>query len=420
MRDAAQLDSADSLRALRGEFHLPVDPTGKPLTYLCGHSLGLQPRAAQSLLQEELDAWGRLGVEGHFSGKRPWVSYHEQLTKGFAALAGARPHEVVAMNSLSVNLHLLLASFYRPTRERHKILIESGSFPSDRYAVMSQIAWHGFDPADSLIEATPRPGEATLREADVCELIEREGASIATVLWPGVQYLTGQSFDIAGIAAVARKHGCTVGVDLAHAIGNVPLKLHDCGVDFAVWCGYKYLNGGPGAIGGAFVHDRHAHAFDLPRLAGWWGHDPASRFAMPHDFAPQAGAAGWQISNPPIFAMTPLIASLDLFARAGMDALRAKSLRLAAFLRDGAAQIPAVRILTPGNDASHGSQVSLAFNLTGAQLTRLRQYLHAAGIVCDWREPDVLRAAPVPLYNTFADVETLIVTLKTALSGAVA
>lgn len=416
---AAQLDSADPLRALRAEFFVPVGASGQPLTYLCGHSLGLQARRAQQYVQEELDAWRTHAVEAHFTGARPWVSYHEHLTKGLATLAGAYASEVVAMNSLSVNLHLLMASFYRPTRERHKILIERSAFPSDRYAVAAQLKLHGFDPATSLVELGPRDGEVAIRDDDVCAFLDREGATIALVLWPGVQYLTGQCFDIRTIAAAARKRDCTMGIDLAHAIGNVPLALHDSGVDFAVWCGYKYLNGGPGAIGGAFVHDRHARRFDLPRLAGWWGHDPNTRFAMPHDVALQVGAAGWQVSNPPILAMAPLLASLELFERTGMDALRAKSLRLTSFVRDAvASQLPGVTLLTPNEPNAYGSQLSLSIATQSADLSRVRAHLQGAGVICDWREPDVLRFAPVPLYNSFTEAWTLITTLKTALTSA--
>jgi kynureninase len=370
--------------------------------------LGLQPKRAAALIEEELADWQNLGVEAHFAGRRPWVSYHEQLSTELASLAGAQMQEVVAMNSLSVNLHLLLVSFYRPTPERNKILIERNVFPSDRYVVESQLRWHGLNPNDVLLEIGPREGEALVRHEDLCTLIEREGTTIALVLLPGVQYLTGQRFDIAGISALARKHGCIVGFDLAHAMGNVPLALHDSDVDFAVWCGYKYLNGGPGAIGGAFVHERHARAFDLPRLAGWWGHDKNTRFAMPNAFAPLSGAEGWQVSNPPIFAMAPLLASLDIFKRAGIERLRDKSRQLTDFLARGLSQLQIpIMILTPEPE-TRGAQLSLVLKVDATRAKRIHDQLIAAGIVCDWREPNVVRVAPVPLYNTYKEAWMLI------------
>lgn len=414
---ARQLDAEDALAAYRGEFHLPGKPGGGECVYLCGHSLGLQPKHAARIVAEELEDWRDLGVEGHFTGRRPWLSYHERLSAGLAELTGATEREVVAMNTLSVNLHLLMVSFYRPRSERHCILIERGAFPSDRYAVASQIRWHGFDPANALLEIAPRPGESVIRRDDLLEYIEREGARIALVLLPGVQYLTGQRFDIAAVANAARRNGCVVGFDLAHAIGNVPLALHDSGIDFAVWCGYKYLNGGPGAIGGAFVHERHANAFDLPRFAGWWGHDKASRFAMPDAFAPLSGAEGWQISNPPILSMAPLLASLEVFARARLTRLRDKSLALTGFLRECVASQLAdrVSILTPADAESHGCQLSLSIDADESAVRRVRERLAAAHIVCDWREPNVLRVAPVPLYNSFVDAWTFADTLRSSL-----
>jgi kynureninase len=322
------------------------------------------------------------------------------------------------MNSLSVNLHLLLVSFYRPTRDRYKILIEQNAFPSDRYAVVSQLRWHGFDPQTALIEVAPRPGESALRTDDLCSIIEREGSKIATILLPGVNYLTGERFDIARISTIASRQGCVVGFDLAHAIGNVPLAIHDCNVDFAVWCSYKYLNGGPGAIGGAFVHKRHARSFDLPRFAGWWGHDKASRFAMPQTFAPLSGAEGWQVSNPPILAMAPLLASLEIFERAGMARLRAKSQRLTSFLaRAIETRLSSrVEIVTPLDPDARGCQLSLSLNREPAKIEPVRARLSAAGIVCDWREPNVLRVAPAPLYNTYNDAWRLVAALEEILA----
>lgn len=413
---AEKLDAADPLAPLRAKFHLPLGPDGSPRVYFCGHSLGLAPKRAAAIVTEELEAWAREGVAGHFTGPRPWVAYHEQLTQGFAELAGAQPIEVVAMNSLTVNLHLLLAGFYRPTRARHKILIEARAFPSDRYAVASQIRHHGFDPAEGLVEIAPRAGEDVLRTEDICEHIERHGAEIAVVLLPGVQYLSGQLLDMQAITACAHRQGCLVGFDLAHAIGNVPLNLHDWDVDFAAWCGYKYLNGGPGAIGGCFVHERHAHA-DLPRFAGWWGHDKATRFDMPQAFSPLPGAEGWQISNPPILSAAPLLASLELFEAAGMAALRRKSLDLTAYLvallREHVYE--AVSILTPDEADARGCQLSLRLNRAPHEARAIHDALTDRGMVCDWREPDVIRVAPVPLYNTFTEVWDFVAALKALL-----
>jgi len=321
LRDQAlALDGADELREFRAHFALPRDAAGAELAYLCGHSLGLAPLAARARVLEELEDWERLGVLGHEHGRRAWVGYAERLAPLLAALAGAQPAEVVAMNSLTVNLHLLLASFYRPTRTRYRIMIESGAFPSDRYLVDSQIRWHGLEPAATLIEVAPRPGEELLRMEDIDAHIGVAGKSLALVLWPGVQYRTGQAFDLKPIVSSAQRAGAAVGFDLAHAIGNLPLSLHDSGADFAAWCSYKYLNGGPGAIGGAFVHERHGHDARLPRIAGWWGSNPATRFAMGREFELTPGAAGWQLSNPPVLSAAPLFASLELFAAAGVDA----------------------------------------------------------------------------------------------------
>jgi kynureninase len=420
IRQAAALDAADRLAGFRSEFLLPTRKDGTPSVYLCGHSLGLQPRRTAGIIREELEVWAQHGVDGHFESQRPWLSYHEQLSRGLATLAGAQPGEVAAMNSLTVNLHLMLISFYRPTPQRHRLVIEKRAFSSDRYAVVSQITQRGFDAATSLVELQPRPGETTLRTEDVCEFLTREGRSVATVMLPGVQYLTGQCFDMAAITACARHAGCTVGFDLAHAMGNVPLSLHEWNVDFAVWCGYKYLNAGPGALGGCFVHERHARAFDLPRLAGWWGHDKASRFTMPEDFLPLPGAEGWQLSNPSILAAAPLIASLDLFERAGQAQLHEKSLALTAFLdtqlRDRLGD--SLTILTPAAPAARGCQLSLRLHREATEARAVHTALTAAGFVCDWREPDVIRVAPVPLYNTFRDVADFVLALEAALAAA--
>jgi kynureninase len=414
---AEQQDAADPLAPLRAEFFIPQRERGGDSIYLCGHSLGLQPRSVARVLNEELQHWAELAVEGHFASSRPWLPYHEQLTKSLATLAGAQPLEVVAMNSLTVNLHLMFTSFYRPRPGREAILVEQQAFPSDQYAVASQIQYHGFDPNNALIEIAPRAGEDVLRTEDICSLIEREGQRIATVMLPGVQYLTGQRFDIEAITRCARRQGCTVGFDLAHAIGNVPLKLHDWDVDFAVWCSYKYLNAGPGAIGGCFVHERHARSVDLPRFAGWWGHDKQSRFQMPASFQPIPGAEGWQLSNPPILAAAPLLASLPLFDQAGMDQLRAKSLRLTAYLQ-ALLQIRlsrALTITTPSDPEARGCQLSIRLHRSAAEARAAFDALASQGVFCDWREPDIIRVAPVPLYNSFLDVWQFVAALEQAL-----
>lgn len=402
---AHALDIADPLARQRSKFHLPITVDGNPQTYLCGHSLGLQPKSTASFINEELLVWQSQAVEGHFNSHRPWLSYHEQLTPGLAELCGAAPVEMVAMNSLSVNLHLLLTSFYRPTAQRNKILIEANAFPSDRYAAISHLHLHGYDATQALVEIAPRAGEDTLRTEDIVGLLEREGQHIATVLLPGVQYLSGQLLDMKAIARSAQQQGCVVGFDLAHAIGNVPLELHDWNIDFAVWCSYKYLNSGPGSIGGAFVHERHANNFELPRLAGWWGHDKTTRFAMPHEFVPLPGAEGWQVSNPPIFACAPLLASLQIFQDADIRELRNKSLQLTAYLEYLLMNLPGQRIelITPHDPAARGSQLSLRLRVPMDRARHIHEQLQKQGVVCDWREPNVMRVTPVPLYNRYVD-----------------
>ncbi len=400
--DAAALDAADPLAPFADEFHHPRDAAGRRAVYLCGHSLGLQPKSAARYVEEELASWRELAVRGHHAGPRPWTQYHEALSEPLANLAGADAAEVVAMNSLTVNLHLMMVSFYRPTADRASVLIEKSAFPSDRYAVCSQLSFHGFDPARHLIEIAPRPGERCLRTEDLIDTIAREGSRLALVLLPGVQYLTGQALDLAALAGAARRAGAVIGLDLAHAIGNTPLALHDWNIDFAVWCGYKYLNGGPGSIGGCFVHARHGANPRLPRFAGWWGHDEASRFLMGPDFEPIPGARGWQLSNPPVLSAAPLLAALDIFRRADFRRLRAKSIALSAFLRASIERLApdGVEIITPDAAAAHGCQLSLRLRTKGGGCF---ERLTAAGIIGDWREPDVLRLAPVPAYNRFAD-----------------
>jgi kynureninase len=403
--DALARDAADPLAAFADLFHQPFDATGRRSIYLCGHSLGLQPKAAAQYVEQELQDWRRLGVLGHHTAERPWINYHEHAAAPLAALAGAHPTEVVAMNSLTVNLHLMMVSFFRPTRERNRLLIEKSAFPSDRYAVASQLAFHGLNDAEHLIEIGPRPGERALRTEDLVRRIEQEGSKLAMVLLPGVQYLTGQALDLEPLAAAARHVGAAVGIDLAHAIGNTLLNLHDWNVDFAVWCSYKYLNAGPGAVGGCFVHERHARS-DLPRFAGWWGHDPQTRFQMGPQFQPIAGAQGWQISNPPVLATAPLLASLEIFQRAGMHRIREKSIALTGFLQ----QLIETRlgglvdVITPSPVAERGCQLSLRIARPAAEAKRCHDLLVAAGVVGDWREPDVLRLAPAPLYNSYSDV----------------
>ncbi len=401
LRAARELDGTDRLAPFRRHFHLPAGRAGRRI-YLCGHSLGLQPRGVAPLLAEVLDDWRQLAVDAHFDATRPWVDYHRQVVDDLATLAGAQPSEVVAMNSLTVNLHLMMASFYRPEARRPAILLEAGAFPSDRYAVDSQIAWHGHDPKTARIEVAPRDGEGYLRTADIIARVEAERERLALVLLPGVQYLTGQALDIAPIAAVCRRHGIPIGLDLAHAIGNLPLRLHDWDVDFAIWCSYKYLNAGPGAVGGCFVHERHARA-ELPRLAGWWGHDPRSRFDMPDGFRPMVGAEGWQLSNPPILSLAPLLASLSLFRQAGIRQLHAKSCRLTGFLEALLHTWLAneVEIITP---PERGCQLSLRLRGGRTRARRAFEALAEHDVVADWREPDTLRMAPVPLYTRFQDV----------------
>jgi kynureninase len=393
---ARELDARDGLARFREAFLIPRRPDGSPAVYLCGHSLGLQPRAAREFVLSELDAWAELGVEGHFKSGSPWYSYHELVREPLARLVGARPDEVVAMNSLTVNLHLLMATFYRPTRDRYAILMDAPAFPSDLYAAQSQLRHHGFDPADGLMVVSPG------RLGDV---LEHEGERVAVVLCNGVNFLTGEWYDLPRLTAAARRRGCTVGLDLAHAAGNVPLSLHDWGVDFAVWCSYKYLNSGPGAVAGCFVHERHARDSALPRFAGWWGHRQDTRFRMGPEFEATAGADGWQLSNPPILALAPLRVSLEIFHRASIARLREKSIALtgwlAALIEREAGHV--LDIVTPSDPAQRGCQLSLRVKGPRDAGRSLFEHLNANGVVGDWREPDVIRVAPTPLYNRHAD-----------------
>jgi len=409
---ALQQDSQDDLRHFREQFFIPQHE-GRDQAYFCGNSLGLQPKSLPAALTEELNNWAENGVEGHFNGKHPWMPYHEFVRDSLASVVGAMPSEVVAMNSLSVNLHLMMVSFYQPSKERNAILIEAGAFPSDRYAVESQVRFHGFDPAESLIEIEPDLPGGIFSMQHIEKIIAEYGHRIALILWPGVQYRTGQYFDLKEITRLGHTAGCKVGFDLAHAAGNLPLNLHDSGADFAAWCSYKYLNSGPGAIAGCFVHDRHANA-KLPRFAGWWGHDKSTRFKMGPEFIPTPGADGWQLSNPPIFALAPLRVSLEIFQQAGMQNLRNKSVKLTAYLEALIQQElqDALTIATPGTPDQRGCQLSLRVNAGREQGRALFEALSAQGIVGDWREPDVIRISPTPLYNNHSDVLRFIRAVK--------
>lgn len=401
---ARELDRQDPLRSYREQFHFPQHQ-GSDVLYFCGNSLGLQPKGVKDALLQELEHWQTYGVEGHFRGEMPWMYYHKFLSAQTARLVGAQEEEVVVMNTLTTNLHLMMVSFYQPTSDRYKIVMEAGAFPSDQYAVESQVRFHGFAPEEAIVEVAPREGEETLRTEDIIETIERQGAQTALVLFAGVNYYTGQFFDLPEIAAAGRRVGARVGFDLAHAAGNLPLQLHDSKADFAVWCSYKYLNSGPGGPSGVFVHERHAHAPELPRFAGWWGHDESQRFFMRKGFVPMRGAAGWQLSNAQIFSFAAHKASLDLFDEVGMPALREKSLLLTGYLEFLLQELnraqPRYRVITPTDPAARGCQLSI---LTGSDGKELFDHLSANGAVCDWREPNVIRVAPVPLYNSFEDV----------------
>jgi kynureninase len=402
----ANLGAFDPLASIRERFLLPADSTGQPLAYLCSHSLGLQARGTQAAVQRELQRWAELGVDGHFAGDPPWYTLQEPLRPLLARLLGARVDEVVFMNGLTINMHLLMQSLYRPTAERFAILTEYPPFPSDLYALQSQLRLHQLDPAQTLLWVRPRPGEGLLRADDVEALLDERGEQIALLWLNPVNYLTGQLLDVPRIASAARRYGCLVGLDLAHAAGNVPLDLHEWDIDFAVGCTYKYLCGGPGAVGFAFVHERHGLRLDLPRLAGWWGNDPAKRFRMHLEdaFVPARGAAGWQVSNPPILALAPLLASLPFFDQAGMPALRARSIQLTGHLEKLLDEQlgGVVEIITPRDPEQRGCQLSLRLKCPGSDcVATLRRH----GIVADFRPPDVLRLSPVPLYNTFEDVE---------------
>jgi kynureninase len=403
---ARRLDAEDRLRDFRTKFHLPLGKDGKSVIYFAGNSLGLMPKSARQIVDEELDNWATLGVDAHHATGTPWYSYHEALREPTARLVGAKPLEVICMNSLTVNLHLMMATFYRPTKSRFKILMEEPAFPSDTYAIKTQIVHRGLDQKDALILARSRKSEFTIRTEDILDLIEKNADQLAIVVFGGANFFTGQLFDIKKITAAAHKHGIVAGFDLAHAVGNIPLSLHDWNVDFAVWCSYKYLNAGPGAVAGAFVHERHATNTSLPRLAGWFGNDPHSRFRLhlEPDFIPVPSADGWQISNPPIFSMAPLRASLAMFDEAGgMEPLRAKSMKLTGYLESLLTQVGSKKfsVITPKDPDARGCQLSI---LAHEHPKKLHDELIAADVKCDFREPNVIRVAPTPLYNTFHEV----------------
>jgi kynureninase len=408
---AQQMDKEDILSSYRSVFFIPKKKTGEDVIYFAGNSLGLQPKSVRDYIEQELKDWETLAVEGHMHAKHPWLPYHEFLTEQTAKIVGAKPNEVVNMNALTVNLHLMLVSFYRPTPQRHKILIEAKAFPSDHYAVQSQIRFHGFDPETSLVEMNPHEGDTVIRTEDIEEYIEKEGESIALVMFSGVNYYTGQAFEMERITKAAHKKGCVAGFDLAHAAGNLVMNLHYWNIDFAVWCTYKYLNGGPGAVAGCFVHEKHLTDNSIPKFLGWWGQDKTTRFLMEHKFKPIPTVESWQLSNPPILQLASLKTSLDIFDKIGMKALREKSENLTGYMEYlieennkrllRSARNDAVEIITPKDINQRGCQLSLR---TKGEGKKLHQKLLDSGVVCDWRELDVIRVAPVPLYNTFGDV----------------
>jgi kynureninase len=407
---ASELDAKDDLRSYRNEFHIPLQKNGEEHIYMCGNSLGLQPKRTKEFLNQELEDWATFGVEGHFHAKNPWLPYHEFLAESYAKIVGAKNSEVVAMNTLTVNLHLMMVSFYRPTQKRHKIIIEGDAFPSDIYAVESQIKHHGFLPESSLIKLRPRDGESAIRTEDISAIMERDGDEIALIMLGGVNYYTGQVFDFEVITKLAHNKGINVGFDLAHAAGNIKLELHKWGVDFAVWCSYKYLNSGPGSVAGAFVHEKH-HNTNLPRFAGWWGHNKEERFKMPDKFNPIASAEGWQLSNPPILSLAAIRASLSIFDEVGMDKLVLKSKKLTDYLVFllNSIESDRIEIITP---EERGCQLSIRVKNGNKELF---DAITEKGVIADWREPDVIRVAPIPLYNSFQDVFNFYSILKEEL-----
>jgi kynureninase len=400
---AKEMDQNDPLKDYRNQFHLPLQENGQPYVYLCGNSLGLQPKSTAALIQQELTDWQNLGVEGHFHAKHPWMPYHEFLTAAMAKVVGARPEEVVVMNTLTVNLHLMMVSFYRPERKRNKILIEADAFPSDRYAAESQIRFHGLDPQECLLELKARPGEVCIRQEDIQNIIEENGEQIALIMLGNTNYYTGQYFDMKSITEWGHAQGCLVGFDCAHGAGNLPLNLSDTACDFAVWCNYKYLNAGPGGMGGVYINERHLGKKNIPRFEGWWGHNKDTRFKMRDAFDPTPTAEAWQLSNPPIMAMASVWSSLQIFEAIGMQQLRKKAVSLTGYLEYLVKSLgeDIINIITPSDPEQRGSQLSIQVKNADKQLFN---QITEKGVIADWREPDVIRVAPVPLYNSFEDV----------------
>lgn len=411
---AQQLDKEDKLSYLREQFHIPKDDKGNPWLYFTGNSLGLQPKTTQEYIQQELNDWAKLGVEGHFEAKNPWLPYHEFLAENMANIVGAKPIEVVVMNTLTTNLHLLMVSFYQPTKKKYKIVIESDAFPSDRYAVESQLKFHGFDAKEGLIEWKPKAGKELLNIEDLEQIVSEQGDEIALLLIGGVNYYTGQYLDLKRITQIGHSKDCFVGIDLAHGAGNISPDLHNSGVDFAAWCTYKYLNSGPGSLAGLFVHEKHAKNKDLPRFSGWWNHNKETRFNMRMPFDVMNGAEGWQLSNPPILSMAAIRASLDMFAEVGMEALREKSEKLTGYFEFLINEIDSedIKIITPSSPKERGCQLSIQVKNADRSLHNKLTEKH---IITDWREPDVIRCAPTPMYNTFEDVFTMVTILKELL-----
>jgi len=412
---AQQCDAQDELSHFRNKFLLPKDGEGNDLIYLSGNSLGLQPTITSEYILKELDDWAKLGVEGHTKAEHPWLPYHEFLSRNMANLIGAKPGEVVMMNTLTTNLHLMMVSFYKPTKTKYKIVVESDTFPSDKYAVESQLKFHGFDPVDGLILWTPPEGEELCRFEDLEAIMETQGDEIALLMIGSTNYYSGQLFPLKKITELGHSYNCKVGFDLAHGAGNIEPDLHETGADFAVWCSYKYLNSGPGSLGGCFVHERHAKNDTLKRFTGWWGHNKETRFNMRHDFEALPGAEGWQLSNPPILSMAAIRASLDVFAEAGMDRLRKKSIKLTGFLEYLIDELmdERIHIITPRNPEERGCQLSIQVKNADKSL---HKQLTIAGVISDWRDPDVIRVAPVPLYNSFEDVFIFTERLKNILA----
>lgn len=408
---AKSLDKQDKIAHYRNQFHIPKDKEGNEWIYMCGNSLGLQPKSTKDYINQELEDWANFGVEGHFEAKNPWMPYHEFLTESMAKIVGAKPIEVVTMNTLTTNLHLLMVSFYQPTKTKFKIVIESDAFPSDKYAVESQLKFHGFDPKEGLIQWKPRKGEDLLRMEDLETILEEQGDEIALLLIGGVNYYTGQYLDIKRIAEIGHAKDCMVGIDLAHGAGNISPELHNSGVDFAAWCTYKYLNSGPGSLAGLFIHEKHAHNKDLKKFSGWWSHNKDTRFNMRQELDITPGAEGYQLSNPPILSMAAIKASLDMFNEVGMEALREKSELLTGYFEFLINQMGSdtIKIITPTNPKERGCQLSVQVKNADKSLHKKLTENH---IITDWREPDVIRCAPIPMYNSFEDVFRMVVKLK--------